>query len=241
MGEKVHIDEVRRFAESTPAFRARDVELLVGERRYALLMLHNLAKRGEFNRVARGWYSVHDDPVVSVFALGPAYLGLQEALSLRDLWEQETNVVVVTSGKAKPGTRRVFGSGVVVHRIDPGYFFGFDYLPYGGFHVPVSDVEKTLIDLVYFGESPGQDVLQELAQKADRRVLARYLRCYPAAFVTRFEKKLEQRGTGRQRARPRDRNPPRRSRARVSWSRALNTPPLPPRPSRWPSLRRGPE
>jgi predicted transcriptional regulator of viral defense system len=191
MGSKVHIDVVRRFAASTPVFKARDVELLVGERRYALLMLHNMSKRGEVHRVTRGWYSALDDPVVSVFALGPAYLGLQDALSLRGLWEQETNVVVVTSGKAKPGTRVVMGSRVVVHRIDPKYFFGFDYLPYEGFRIPVSDVEKTLIDLVYFGESPGGDLLKELAQHADRKVLAGYLNRYPRAIARMFRKGAE--------------------------------------------------
>ncbi len=186
MGKKIHIDKVRSFVRSTTAFRARDVELMVGDRRYALLMLHNMAKGGEIHRVMRGWYSAQDDPVVVVFALAPAYLGLQEALSLGGLWEQETNVVVVTSGRAKPGRREAFGQGVVVHRIDPEYFFGFDYLPYGGFQVPVSDLEKTLIDLVYFRESPGSEVLKTLAEKADRRVLRRYLRGYSGGFRKRF-------------------------------------------------------
>lgn len=52
MGRRIHIDEVREFIRTTPVFRSRDVELLVGERRYALLMLHNLAKKGEIHRVA---------------------------------------------------------------------------------------------------------------------------------------------------------------------------------------------
>ncbi len=191
MGKKIHIEEVRRFARSTPVFAARDVEALVNDRAYALLMLHNMAKSGELRRLARGFYTVHDDPVVSVFALRPAYLGLQDALSLRGLWEQETNVVVVTAGKAKPGVRRVMGSPVVVHRIDPRYFFGFDYLRYeGGFYVPVSDLEKTLIDLVYFRESPGKDVLRDVAARADRRVLAEYLGHYGSAFAAGFRKEV---------------------------------------------------
>ena len=196
MGKKVHIDEVRRFIGSTPVFRSRDVELLVGERRYALLLLHNLAKRGEVHRVARGWYSAAEDPVVSVCALAPAYLGLQDALSARGLWEQETNTVVVTAGKAKPGQRQVFGSRVIVHRIDPRYFFGYDYLPYGAFLVPVSDLEKTLVDLVYFRESPGPDVMRSLARAADRKTLDRYLGRYPARFASRFRRSLRRAGRG---------------------------------------------
>ena len=191
MGKKIHIEAVRRFAKSTPVFTARDVEALVKERRYALLMLHNMVKSGELRRVARGHYTVQDDPVVSVFALRPSYIGLQDALSVRGLWEQETNVVIVTAGKAKPGVRMVMGSPVVVHRIDPRYFFGFDYERYQDrFYVPVSDLEKTLIDLVYFGETPGKATLRELARRADRKVLAGYLGTYAEAFVNRFRKEV---------------------------------------------------
>lgn len=190
MGKKIHLEGVRRFVRSTPAFRARDVELLVKDRGYALLMLHNLAARGELKHITRGWYSTQDDPVVAVFALRPAYLGLQEALSFRGLWEQETNVVAVTTLRAKPGVRKVMGQSVIVHRIAPRYFFGFDYLPYGEFHVPVSDPAKTLIDLVYFRESPGPDVLKEVLEHADRRSLEGYLKHYPAAFRSGFRRAL---------------------------------------------------
>lgn len=198
MGRKVHIDTVRKFAKTTPVFTARDVESLVGERRYALLMLHQMAKRGELHRVARGFYSLHEDPVVSVFALRPAYVGLQDALSVRDLWEQETNVVLVTAGRCKPGAREFMGSRVIVHRICPRYFFGFDYLRYpGGLYVPVSNLEKTLIDFVYFRELPGKDVVAELASRADPSVLEGYLARYHAGFVAKFRRVVGTRGVER--------------------------------------------
>ena len=186
MGKKVHIDRVREFVARTPIFTARDVAAIVGYSGYALLMLHNLAGRGEVHRVARGLYSRLDDPVLAVFAFAPAYLGLQEALSMRGGWEQETNVVLVTSGKAAPGEREVLGGRVIVHRVAPKYFFGFDHVPYGDFDVPVSDLEKTLIDLVYFREPPGEDVFGELLEKADREVLDGYLARYPKGFAARF-------------------------------------------------------
>ena len=190
MGKKVHIDAVRRFISSTPAFRAKDVEVLTGDRGYALLALHNLERKGEVHRVTRGWYSAGEDPTVAVSAFSPAYLGLQDALSLRGAWEQETNVVIVTCSKAKPGVREALGSRIVVHRIDPEYFFGFDFLPYGKAAVPVSDVEKTLIDLVYFGESPGREVLRRLLGRSDEGVLRGYLERYPGAFRSRFAKEV---------------------------------------------------
>jgi predicted transcriptional regulator of viral defense system len=192
LGKKIHIDEVRRFAASTPVFRSKDIQLLVGDDAYALLLLHNLERRGELHRVTRGWYSTGDDPTVAVLSLAPAYLGLQDALARREMWEQQTNTVVVTTGKAKPGARRVFGETVLVHRLDPRYFFGYDYLPYGKYSVPVSDVEKTMIDLVYFGESPGREVMKTVMKKADMRVLQEYLGRYPARFQTEFRRAFRQ-------------------------------------------------
>jgi predicted transcriptional regulator of viral defense system len=186
LGRVVHLGKVDRFIRSTPAFRSRDIELLVGSRGYALLLLHNLEKAGRVTRVTKGWYSVHDDPTFAVFAFKPAYLGLQEALSIRGLWEQETNVVLVTSARPKPGTRVVMGgSNLVVHRIASSRFFGYDYLSYHGAHVPVSDLEKTFIDLLYFRESPGRDVLKTLGRRVDRERLRSYLSHYPAAFARR--------------------------------------------------------
>jgi predicted transcriptional regulator of viral defense system len=187
LGKVVHLEKVRKLMKSTPVFRAIDVELLVGDRGYSSLLLHNLAARGEVFRVTKGWYSASDDPIVSVFAFRPAYLGLEAALSIHDMWEQETNVVIVSASKVRPGLREVMGSNVVVHRISHRYLFGFDYLKHGGLYVPVSDPEKTLIDLVYFGGTVGGDTIRKVAGRVERRKLAEYLRVYPAAFRERVE------------------------------------------------------
>ncbi len=185
MGRVVHLDEVRKFIRTTPAFRARDVELIVKDAGYTSLLLHNMAKKGETRRIVKGWYSTLEDPVVSVFAFKPAYVGLQEALSLRNLWEQETNVVLVSSRRVRAGVREIMGSRVIIHRINREYFFGFDYVRYADFFIPVSDKEKTLIDLVYFNEVPGRDVVRRIAKTASREKFRRYLERYPETFRKR--------------------------------------------------------
>ena len=203
MGKKIHIERVREFAKNAHVFRARDIETLVGDRGYAALMLHNLVRKGELHRVSRGWYSDLEDPVAAVFAFSPSYLGLEGALSARGFWDQGTNIVLVTPSKAEPGTREVLGGKVIVHRIAPRYFFGFDFVASGGLALPVSDVEKTLIDLVYFGESPGQDVIKRLAEASDPETLEGYLRRYPRSWAGRFRSLVRDDKTpGRPRPRP---------------------------------------
>lgn len=182
MGKTIHLSKIREFLKSTPIFRTRDIELIVKDRNYSNLILHKLAKKKEIKRVVKGWYSLHEDPTVSVFCFRPAYIGLQEALSIHEIWEQETNTIVVTTRKVRVGIRNVLGSSLVLHRISQKYFFGFDILKYGEFFIPVSDAEKTLIDLVYFNETPGKDVLQEMKKRVDKRKLKAYLARYPPKF-----------------------------------------------------------
>ncbi|MEM3124122.1 MAG: hypothetical protein QW756_08575, partial [Nitrososphaerota archaeon] len=157
-------------------------------RGYAYLLLHNLVSRGEIRRLVKGWYTTCDDPVVSVFAFRPAYLGLEEALSLRGLWEQETNVVIVTPLRVRVGMRRIMDSNVVVRRISSKYFFGVEYLRYGDLFLPVSDVEKTLVDFFYFDEPIDSRTLKKLWRLVDRRRVFHYLRRFPRAVGSRVRK-----------------------------------------------------
>lgn len=191
MGKKVHLNKVREFIRSTPVFSSRDIEIKVGNREYALLLLHNLVLKGEVKRIVKGWYTVHDDPVVSVYAFRPAYLGLQEALSLMNLWEQETNVVIITPLRVRQGLRKILDSNIVVHRISSRYFFGFEYLKYGDFTVPVSDIEKTLMDFIYFNEPIDAETLKEMARIMDKRKFNEYLRRYPPIIRQRIQNRFK--------------------------------------------------
>jgi predicted transcriptional regulator of viral defense system len=188
MGRIVHIKKLREFIKSVPVFRVRDIELLVGNRNYAHLILHKLTKKEEIKRVIKGWYSLYEDPIVSVFCFKPAYIGLQEALSLHNLWGQETNVVIITTKKVRAGIREIFGNNVILRRIEPKYFFGFDLLNYENFFIPVSDIEKTLIDFVYFNETLTKETLTEIIKHIDKQKLIEYLKKYPSKFRLKVKK-----------------------------------------------------
>ena len=188
MGKVVHLGKIMEFAGKTPVFRARDVELIVKSKNYSHLILHKLVREDRIRRVTKGWYSLYEDPMVSVFCFKPAYIGLQDALSFHGLWEQETNVTIVTSRKVRVGVRRILDSNVVLHNIDRRYLFGFDFLKYGEFFVPVSDVEKTLLDLVYFNEIPSKDVLNEARHKLNEDKLKKYLASYPSRIKDRIRR-----------------------------------------------------
>lgn len=194
MGKEKYKSEIMEFFGKTPVVTSRDVRLIVDKvkikRGYAHLLIHNLIKSGRIKKIAKGFYTAHDDPTVAVFSFRPAYIGLQDALSLRGLWEQETNVVIITARKVRPGVREIMDSNVILRRIKPSYFFGAEMLRYGDLFVPVSDLEKTLIDFIYFREPLEKEVLNALKRKIDRKKLESYLKIYPKKFRERVNRTL---------------------------------------------------
>jgi predicted transcriptional regulator of viral defense system len=177
-----HINKIRDFISKTPVFTSKDIERITKNKKYAHLILTKLTGRGKIFRLTKGFYSRFGDPIFSVFCFKPAYLGLYEALSLKNLWEQETNTIIITIKKVRTGKRNILDSNVIIKRINPKYFFGFDYLPYENFYLPVSDLEKTLIDIIYFKEYLPPSLLKRIRKKINSEKLKKYLRVYPKNF-----------------------------------------------------------
>jgi predicted transcriptional regulator of viral defense system len=191
MGKIKYMRDIREFFKRTPVVSSRDIAVFTKNRQYAHLLVSNLIKKGEIKRIVKGFYTIHEDPTISVFCFKPAYIGLQDALSIHGIWEQETNVVIVTAQKVKRSMIKVFDSRVILHRINPKYLFGYDVVRYGEFYIPVSDVEKTFIDLIYFNEIPDKKTIRALKKRLDQKKLKQYLRPYPQRLRKRILKMLE--------------------------------------------------
>lgn len=185
MGKVKHMPAVLEFFQKTPIVSSKDMRLFVKKIGYSHLMAANLIKSGKIKRIVKGFYTTHEDPSLSVFCFRPAYIGMQEALSVHEIWEQETGVVIITAKKVKHSLIKVFGSNVVLHRIKPKYMFGFDIVKYGDFFVPVSDLEKTFIDMVYFNEIPDKKILKKFKRRINRKKLMEYLKKYPEKIKRR--------------------------------------------------------
>jgi len=189
-----YINSVRGHFSEQAVFSVRDLAIFLSKKRiskeYSYLLLHNLLRKGEIVRVSRGIYSFKKDPVHWGFAFSPFYYGLQESLSLRNLWEQECIPVIITAKRVRPGLRGIAGSNILVRRIQRKAFFGFEMLKHHDCFVPVSDVEKTLLDFCYFREPLPENALKNLLFKADEKKLRTYLQKYPKRFRKTIEKKM---------------------------------------------------
>ncbi len=179
MGKTKYLKEFREHFKYRSYFSIKEAEMFLNQhgagREYARLALHNLEKRGEIKRLKRGYYSFNDNLDTIGFLFEPFYYGLQEALSLHDLWEQETNPVIITTRKVRSGVRAILGRNVVIRHIQRKMFFGYEAKRIGNSFLPVSDMEKTLIDFVYFKVAIPKDILEEMKKRLDGNKLQRYL------------------------------------------------------------------
>ncbi len=173
--------ELEKYFSKQPAFMNGDVRRVFpkASQGYLNLLIHNMLKSKRVFRISRGVYSFHDDPQVVGFAFRPFYYGLQDALSFHGLWEQETNPAVITVRRVRSGLRSYENGNYVVRRIGRKMFFGFESVKYGDYWMPVSDVEKTLIDLVYFKQHITADLKKEFRKRVRRDKLAQYLKKCP--------------------------------------------------------------
>jgi predicted transcriptional regulator of viral defense system len=133
---------------------------------YRRLLLHNLLKRGSIAKITRGVYTFHKDMVVLCFAFAPSYYGLENALTIRGLSEQATNPIIMN----------------LVYRMRPELFFGYELVRRGDFWVPVSDLEKTVIDMLYFKNEIRDELWRNILPNLDTKKLDTYLQKYKPDF-----------------------------------------------------------
>lgn len=183
MGKQKYQNIVQKLFQKSPVVNFASIERILKSKRsrnqYTKQLLRNLILTKKIKKLTKGFYSLHDDPSLIVFSFNPAYLGLQDALSKHNLWEQETIPIIITSKKVRQGIRNVNGSNVFIRRIDKKYIFGVEYLKEGDIYFPYSDIEKTFIDMVYYNEKINKETLESLKKKINYKKLNLYLKHYP--------------------------------------------------------------
>lgn len=189
MGREKYLKDIEALFRKSAIVRYNSLSKVVLNKKkvttYPKKIVHNLLKKGTIKRITKGCYTLLDDPSLAVFCFQPAYLGLQDALSIHHLWEQETIPVVITTLRVRQGIRTMLGSNVLMRRIDKKYFFGLEYFQQDTIALPYTDIEKTFIDMLYFKEHLSDEVLRELRKRIERKKLMLYLKKYPFRFRER--------------------------------------------------------
>ena len=167
-------------------FTIDDVKLALKEKNisypYLRLMLHNLIKSGTVKRITNGVYTFHNDMAVIGFAFRPFYYGLENALSFLGISQQVTNDIIITTRNIRTGTRNFYGRNYRIVKIPKNLLFGYNTIKYGNFWIPVSDLEKTLIDMLYFKVQIRAELYKTISKNLDTKKLHKYLKRYDYKF-----------------------------------------------------------
>ena len=195
------VKEIAEHFSSYPVFTNRDLMLYFKSRRLKASKISRLVSymkaSGKLYTVKKGVYTFRKDIMIAGFAYGPFYYGLLSALTIRDLWTQNSKPDILTIRKVRNSTISIFGDKkelVFVHHIPARYFFGFDIVKYGTLNVPVSDPEKTLIDLFYYKVKLPIQNYSDLLRAISRDKIREYLKRYDkrtAKIVTNFIKRYK--------------------------------------------------
>ncbi|MBS3163251.1 hypothetical protein J4427_01010 [Candidatus Woesearchaeota archaeon] len=186
MGKEKYLKDIENIFKKSAVVDAKSIERFIKSKKrikqYQKQLIRNLILKGKIKRLTKGYYSLYDDPSLLVFCFKPAYLGLQDAMSFNNLWEQETIPVIITSKKIRQGIRKVFGNNVLIRRIKKRYIFGFEYQKQKDYYLPYSNIEKTFIDMIYFNQKISEEDLKNILKQVNKQKLKSYLKIYPLKF-----------------------------------------------------------
>lgn len=168
---------------------------------YLKRLVNHMLGSGELTRITKGQYTMHDDATVVGFAYRPFYYGLEDALRFRGLSMQGTNPLVLTARNVRRGVRQFKGRNYVVYRVQKRHFFGYTMERYTDFWIPVSDVEKTVIDIIYIQGPIRDELWPGILKKLNRKRLNEYLAGYEPGFRAKVLRMIKdasamQRGKG---------------------------------------------
>ncbi|MBU0894879.1 MAG: hypothetical protein KKF48_02515 [Nanoarchaeota archaeon] len=193
MGAEKYLKQIESLFSKSPVVSYSSIQRIVNHKKsvkgYAKRLVFELIKRGKVKRLTKGYYTKLNNSSLAVFCFQPAYLGLQDALSFHNFWEQETIPIIITTKKIRQGIRKVLGTNVLIRRIKKKYLFGIEYNQEGKIVLPYSDIEKTFIDMVYYNENINQEVIKEIRKRINRKKLKLYLKKYPKKIYNLINKK----------------------------------------------------
>jgi len=92
--------------------------------------------------------------------------------------------------KVRVGIRNILGNNVLIKRIHPQYFFGIELLEYDETYIPISNMEKTIIDMIYFNQPIDEVIYSQAKRIMDKEKLKKYINKYPPNIKKKIITKL---------------------------------------------------
>jgi predicted transcriptional regulator of viral defense system len=179
-------ERIEERFRSFNTFTSRDVRMLFsGDKKHVSdktlqVTLSRMKSEGRIYTITKGVFSLKINDELVGFAFSPFYYGGLSAMMMRELTDKQVRLEIMTTKNVKNSILPVYDgkSNVFLHHIPKRYYFGFEDLRYGDMTVPVSNPEKTLIDLFYYKTKIGILDYGGLLKAINKSKLNGYLEAY---------------------------------------------------------------
>ena len=175
-----YIDLFMANFKKSPAFNMKDVarflEFHGSTNAYSKIFVGQMVRKGRIYRLTNGFYTLYKNIETVGFPFSPFYYGLGFALTKHKLWKQQANPYIITIKNVRRGYREAFGLNYNISRISKSMFFGYCYTKGPNFYYPMSDVEKTLIDCIYYKINLEEYVYGNIFKHLDDKKMDNYLK-----------------------------------------------------------------
>jgi predicted transcriptional regulator of viral defense system len=178
-------DEIINAFKDFKTFTFNDVRILLSDENKGIsdktiqVTLSRMVKKNRIHKVTKGVFSLQRRDEFAGFAFSPFYYGGLASLMIRDLIDDQVKMEIMTTRQVKRSFLDVYGGiKILLHHIPKKYYFGFNDIRYGDIIVPVSDPEKTLIDLFYYKDRMSIQDYAELLKRIKLHKLSTYLKAY---------------------------------------------------------------
>jgi len=177
--------------KKTPVFALKDLVKFLESKNstnvYAKIFIARMVKSGRAHKLGNGFYTLYNNIETVGFPFSPFYYGLGFALTTHRLWKQQANPNVITTKNVRRGIRKAFGLNYNVSKISKSMFFGYNYVKGPDFYYPMSDVEKTLIDCIYYRFNLEEYVYDNIFKQIDNQKISHYLKKCNKAVRKRYD------------------------------------------------------
>ncbi len=117
----------------------------------------------KLHKIERGKYALSENPFhIAGYLVRPSYISLFAALYLRGVLMQTVNIIDVISVRKRTRNLVFNNTRIRFHKINKRMFFGYQFMFFDGFQIPVAFLEKALVDLAYLGYSPSGTLTGEI-------------------------------------------------------------------------------
>ncbi|MDO9538047.1 MAG: type IV toxin-antitoxin system AbiEi family antitoxin domain-containing protein [Thermoplasmata archaeon] len=167
--------DLLEFAERVPVFTTKQIAAAVGDMNYSKVYLSKLASKGVIKRLKRGFYTVHEGPLIYASHIyHPSYISLWYAFQHHGTTTQLPARIEVMARK-----NEVIGN---VELIRSGSIWGYRPINYNGFRIFIADLEKAIIDAIETERVPVDEVRNAI-MKCDIARLEKYALKMPTSTI----------------------------------------------------------